>query len=420
MIQRVKQRVARVLHLGDHYTKTDTAYLFHTGFWTNLNSLILALFSLGLYVAYAHFLSKETYGTYQYLLSWFSIATAFTLTGMNSAVIRAVAQGYEGTFKASLPIQIRYGSIPFLGGVGIALYYLYAGNMLLAGSLVIIGILTPLLYAFNTYGSFLIGKKEFRASAFYGITTHIVYYALLVAVAFFSGSPILLLTANLGIQVLLYAFLCYHIMRRYTPNDRIDQEALSYGMHLSAMNVFGSVTGQLGNVFLFHFLGAGALALYSFASAVPERLGNIFFKFLGSATLPKFSERTVEEIRANLLHKILLACGAGAIVAVFYVLCAPLFFQIFFPAYLDAVAYSLLFGVGLTFAAAIYLPLSALTALKHTRALYLYNVVNPLIQIIVPLAGILLGGLWGYLIAHILTIIFALVFSTILVYTTER
>jgi O-antigen/teichoic acid export membrane protein len=190
-------------------------------------------------------------------------------------------------------------------------------------------------------------------------------------------------------------------------------------MHLSAMGVFGSVAGQLGNIFIFHFLGPVSLALYSFASAVPERLGSIFFKFLNNAMLPKFAERTVEEVRAQLLRKMIFAFSAGIVIAVIYALCAPLFFHTFFPAYSDAIPYTVVFGIGLAFAAAIYIPLSALTALKHTRALYLYNILNPIVQIIFPLTGIWLGGLWGYLIAHILTVIFAVGLATVLVYKSD-
>jgi len=415
-----KDTLLKVLRWSETYTKTDMLYLACAGFWGNLNAFVIALFSLGLYVAYAHFLPKESYGTYQYLLSWFSIATAFTLTGVNTAVIRATAQGFEGTLRASVPLQLRFGLLPFLIGGGLALYYWQAGNALLAVSLLVIGLLTPPLYAFNTYGAFLIGKKDFRRSTLWGMSASTIYYATLALAAFLSHSPLVLLVANLGIQVCVYVGFYLWTLKVYRPNNKVDKGALSYGLHLSAMGMFGSVAGQLGNIYIFHFLGPASLALYSFASAVPERLGNIFFKFLGNATLPKFSERTVEQIRAELWRKMLISFGAGSVVAVGYALIAQPFFTFFFPTYMDAVPYTLACAVGLAFGAVIYLPLNALTALQYTRALYIYSVLNPIAQIVFPLVGILVGGLWGYLIAHICTIIFANVVCTILVYKASK
>ncbi|HEV8677704.1 MAG TPA: hypothetical protein VN701_02645, partial [Candidatus Paceibacterota bacterium] len=160
------------------------------------------------------------------------------------------------------------------------------------------------------------------------------------------------------------------------------------------------------------------LALYSFANAGPERLGNLFFKFLNGALLPKFSERTAREIRATLIPKMLWAFGVGSLVGIFYAALAYPFFYIFFPTYLDAVPYSLLCAVGLAIGTPIYLPTAALTALRNTRGLYIYNMAMPVAQIAFPLGGIVVAGLWGYIIGLLLTTAFGVILSTVLVYKT--
>lgn len=420
MPARAKHHVKRALKWSEAYTKTDMAYLLHAGFWGNLNAIILTFLSFILYIAYAHFLTKDVYGTYQYLLSFFSIATAFTLTGMNTAVSRAVARGYEGTLRASIKMQLQWGVIPFLGAMAAAGYYFAHSNLLLAWGLIIIAVGTPLLYAFNTYGALFGGRKDFKHLTIYNTTSNVFYYSLLIAAAFFTRAPLFILGVNLGAQVLL-SFILYRVtLRTQRPNSAIDQESLSYGLHLSFMYVFGSVAGQLGNIFVFHFLGAPTLALYSFASAMPERIGSICFKFLGPALLPKFSERSVEEVRRGLPRKMFFATMAGIVVAAGYLIVAAPMFHIFFPTYNSAIPYSYLIAFGLVLGASAYLPTTALTALKFTRALYIQSIIIPIIQIAFPLIGIYFGGLWGYIIAVLCTVLFALGFSTLLVYYSRE
>jgi len=393
-------------------------YLFDAGFWSNLNAFAISLFSLGLYVAFAHFLTKEQYGTYQYLLSFFSIATGFTLTGMNTAVTRAVAQGKEGTMRASVPLQIKYGAIPLLGALLFSFYYWHAGNTTLALGLVTIGVFTPLLYAYNSFNSLFMGRKDFRTATLLGVAGNVFYYGLLALAAILSGSPLIILAVNLGVQTLIYLVLYLYTLRHYKPNNEVDEEALAYGLHLSGLGAFASVAAQMGNVFIFHFLGPVPLALYAFASAVPERLGNLSFKFLGSALLPKFAERDVHAVRKQILSKMLWAFAAGAVIALCYITIAPFFFMLFFPAYVSAIKLSMFLAIGLALSAPIYIPMTALTALGNKRGLYIFNIVNPFIYITFPLVGIYFGGLWGYAVTHLLSIIVSVTVLTVLVFKT--
>jgi O-antigen/teichoic acid export membrane protein len=420
MIARARTTLYKALRWSERYTKTDMVYLVQSGFWSNLNSFAIAFFSLLLYIAYAHFLTKEEYGMYQYLLSFFSIATGFTLTGMSLAVTRAVAQGYEGTVRASIPVQLRWGILPFVGTAVVAAYYLYMGNLLLGGGLAIIAVGTPILYAFNTYGALQIGRKDFRGNTLYGLTFNVIYYAALILAAFWSQSPLIVLATNLGVQVVLYITLYYLAMRQYQPNDTIDPQALAYGKHLSLMNAFGGVMGQLEGVLVFQILGPVSLATYSFASSVPERLNGMFFKFLGTAALPKFAERTVEDIKSQLLRKMLLAYAAGLGVTLLSLVVVPLLFYLFFPTYLDAVPYALVYSVGIFFSTAHFLPLTALTALQRTRELYVVNLITPFAQLGFPVAGMLLGGMWGLIFGKLAVSIFAVILSTSLIYYTRK
>ena len=143
----------------------------------------------------------------------------------------------------------------------------------------------------------------------------------------------------------------------------------------------------------------------------------MFFKFLGTAALPKFTERSAADIRSRLLRKMLFAYAAGLGVAILSLAAVPVLFWLFFPSYADAIPYALLYSAGIFLSAAHFLPLTALTALKRTRELYIVNFVTPLAQLGFPVAGMLLGGLWGIIWGKLAVAAFATVVSTALVYS---
>jgi O-antigen/teichoic acid export membrane protein len=405
----LKKVAIGALKKSERYTGTDMVYLASAGLWTNAQTVTTALGSFVLYVMFAHFLPKETYGLYQYLLSLFAIVTTVTLTGMNTAVTRAVAQGHDGILKHSMRIQLVYGIVPTLLGGCIALYYVVTGNYTIAIGAAIVAVLTPLLYTFNTYNAFLTGKKDFKRNGIFGITGSVLYYGALVLAVVLGADVLTLLLINLVVQVVTHAFFYIVTLRIYKPQEPTDPTAIRYGFHLSAMNFISALAGQLDNIFAFHFLGPVALATYSFATAIPDRLGSISFRFLGNAALPRFSTRTALDIRSKLLSKVLYGMGIAVVVIVSYVVGAHLFFSIFFPTYMEAVPISLLYAATVIFNAGAVLPLTALAATKKTRVMYLNNTIISILQVCVPLCGILLYGLWGLVAGKVITSILTFV-----------
>ncbi|HVZ76254.1 MAG TPA: oligosaccharide flippase family protein [Candidatus Paceibacterota bacterium] len=393
VIELWQERLVRLLRWSERYTKTDMVYLAGGGFWITLSSICISLFSLALYVAFAHFLPKDVYGNYQYLLSITAIAGGFTLSGMNSAVGQAVARGYEGTLRASIPVQLRWGLLSFFGAFAGGAYYAFVGNYTLAIGFILVGLLTPIVNTYNTYMSFLLGKKDFMRVFLYNFATNIPFYALLILASFFFKNPVVLLAVNLGSTAIMLAWAYRKTIRVYRPNDRVDEEALRYGKHLTIMGVFSMLVSQLDSILVFHFLGAVDLALYSFATAVPDRLAGLF-KFVPLTALPKFSEKSSEEIRSTLGPKLIQLTAVVLLGAGMYMIVAPLFFQIFFPQYEPSVPYSILYALSMLTVVG-NIPLTALTAQRHTRELYIYNIISPLLQLILLYGGIITWGLWG-------------------------
>lgn len=415
----LKRRFPRAFSALERYAGTDIDYLAESGFWMNVSSVIISLLSLGLYVVFANFLSRETYGIYQYFLAASAILATLTLTGMNSAVTRAVAQGHDGTLIRAVRFQLKASIVPFCIAGAVSLYYLLQGNVIFSVAFLLIGALMPLANAFNTFGAYFVGKKQFARSTAYGLVQYLPYYAVLAGTAVIFPSALMLLAVNLVATVTATWLLYIRVIHKDKPSEPHQPGALRYGTNLSFANAFPAVVSQLDAVLAFQFLGPGALAVYAFATAIPDRLGSLF-KFFPVAALPKFAERTDEEIRKTIAPKLIKLGVLAVMFAGAYALVVPFFFQLFFPTYLDAIPYSQAYALALVLIVS-SVATAALTARARTKALFAVNIITPLIGLGFQCFGVIFFGLWGLVIGKIASAFASSVVATlILLYGKAR
>lgn len=412
----LKSRTISLLRWSEKYTKTDMVYLAKSGFWLQASSIFVSFASFFLYVIFGHILTKEVYGTYQYLLSIGAIVGSFTLTGMNGAVARAVARGYEGNYMESIRVQLKWSIIPLLGAWTCGAYYLIQGNQTLGWGLILIGIFVPVNTTFNTYSSFLSAKKDFKRGFLYSVSTNVPYYLAVALIAFSLPVALALLAANLISQAIGFFIAHRKTIAFYHPNEKKDPETIPYGKHLSFINFFNVAISQIDNILVFHYLGAAPLALYSFATAIPDRLN--IFRSIATAAFPKFATRTPEEVRTSLGRKILFSIGVALSIVLIYDLFAYQFFLLFFPQYLDAVPYSQVYAL-ITVTGFGFLFTTALSAHGRIKTLYIYNVISPLIILGSEAVGILGWGLWGLVVARIISSLITSLFGWILIAREE-
>lgn len=391
--------IYKLLRQSEKYLKTDMVYLAESGLWINFNYIVGSFLSFIASIAFAYFVSKETYGTYKYILSAAGIFTALSLTGMNMAVVRATAQGFEGIFSRSLWEQFRWNIAQFATLCAIGIYYFYHGNLLFGWSFVAISLLSPISSIANTYNAYLTGKKDFKTMSLYGIFSNIFNFLAIVGAIIFSQNLLVLILVFHAARMLLNVFLCWRTFKKYKPNSLFRIEDFTYAKHMSAMNMLGEVAANIENVIVFQMLGPVSVSLYTFALAVPDRLKSLF-NFVGTAALAKMSSKEDLEIGKNISHKIIILIVLGLSIALCYVLAAPALFSIFFPKYMQSILFSQIYVVSMvTIAASI--PVSALYAKKLQRELYVLNIASPIIKILVFVLGTYCFGLLGAVISKV-------------------
>ncbi len=409
-----KDRLVRFLRWTEKYTKTDMVYLASAGWWLNLDLAIQSILSLGLSIALANLLSPSVYGTYQYLVAISALVAAVCLSGMNSAVTQAVARGREGVLRESVRFQLRWAVVPFVLTLGGAAYYFAHAQNEIAFGLVAIALFTPFVQTFNTYVAFLTGKKAFKDMFFLKLLANLVYYVPIFAVLPFVRDAAILVAVNVLFTAVGNFYAYRKTLTRFNPNDTEDPEAVRYGAHLSVMSGFGTVINQLDSVLVFHFLGPIDLAVYSLATLIPERMGGIL-GFVGTAALPKFSNRTLNDIRGVLLAKMAYAMAVGTLTAIIYAAIAPFIFRLLFPAYVAAIPYTQLYAAVIIFLST-NLAYAALQAKRLQTELYIISVVNPIMLIVLQVPLLLLYGIWGMLWARIISDAMNFMISIVLLY----
>lgn len=398
-MQSFKDKLYRLLRWSEKYAKTDMVYLASGGFWLNLSTATMTGFSLLLYIAFAKLLPKESYGIYQFALSLASTLGALTLTGMNTAITQAVARKFEGSFKKSIITQLSWGIIPFLAAVGISIYYFLNSNNNLALAVLIVGIFLPILNSFNTYAAFLSGKKDFKKSFLYSQITNFAFYPIMIGSLFLTKNPLILIGINFAVNTIIAIFLYILTVRFYKPNTEEDPDTLPFAKHLSLMNIVGLIATQADNLLVFHYIGAAELAIYIFATNIPDRF-NSLIKNITSVALPKLSEKTRAQIKSAVLNKSFKLALFTALSSVLYIIAAPFIYKIFFPEYLQSVRYSQIYSLVLIIGSLSNLPMAGIMASKAKKELYIFNFIQPISAILIMFIGIINYGIWGLIIAR--------------------
>lgn len=384
----------------DSYFQLDVQKLLAQASYLLGGHVIGNIFSLIVAITAAHFISKETYGTYRYILSIVSFIGAFSLTGLGTAIIRSVARGYDRIFTTSFVRSLTWSLPAIVIGLATGTWYLLHGNTILGFSILIGGILFPITQSLLWYKSYLNGKKYFRAIMKTNIAYSIATSSVIVATLLTKPSIITLITVYYLSNVAIVAIISIGIKKRFAPNKETDPESGKIEHHMSLMNILDIGATQLDKIILFQVAGPIEVARFTFATLIPEQLRNVI-KYIPTLSMPVFSGLSKEESRSKGLFLIKKLFILTLPTVLLYVLIAPLVFKIFFPSYSEVVRYSQFFSLILIFDGGI--SGTILKAQNQIKSLYWVNLSTNLLKIGLILALGYVWGIWGIILSRIAT-----------------
>lgn len=398
MIDTIKSKIYRLLRWSERYTKTDMIYLTKGGFWLSFMQVTSSLSAFLLSIIFANFLTKEVYGLYKYILSIFSILSIFTLSGMNVATTRAYSMGQKGVIISALKEKIKFGLVGSLLALGLSLFYFFQGDSTLAQSLLISAIFLPLLDSFNIYETFYYGKKDFRTPNIYLVINQIIAFLFMAGAAVWASENVLIIVSAYFIPWVVGRMIMTKITLKKEGSvllNSVDhQDTLNYGKHLTLLNSIGTVANFLDKIIIFNAIGPSVLAIYSIAVAPIDQVKSLLSKSVISLSLPKYAEKSKEEVRRHALVWSLKIIAVTVPMILLYVSVSDWLFNKLFPQYLESVFFTNIYALTLL-SIPIYLFQTALNSLGSKKALYVASVSSSATQIILIFIGGLYFGLTG-------------------------
>lgn len=395
----LKRRALRVLRWSERYTKTDMVYFVSSNFWLTGGRLLAVMSGLALTVVLANALDPTTFGIYKYVLAGAAFIAAFSLTGLNPAVARAVAQGNRNIVPHAFRMGVLWSLPASLIALGVGAYYLSQGNVPLGVGFLLVSLTTPLTNNLGMTKAVFQGLGDFKTGTLYWIPRALFPVAALIATVLITENVVVILCVYfLSNALAAWALYRATIAKANIQDVPQDTEEVSlYGKHMSVLGFLLQVGNQIDQLLLWHFAGPVQLAIYAFALAPVREFRNFSENFF-PIIFPKFAARSVEELRTSIplrTRQMLLVCIGMALV---YFVLAPTFFAILFPQYLAAVFASQLLALGLVFQPRGVMETAILTHGK-TRLRYYTVVSSQVIKIALLVVCIPLWGIMGAVVA---------------------
>lgn len=384
--------VKRILDTLEQKTKTDISYLIKGGGAMMAGQFGVSAIGLVTSIAFANLLSKEAYGTYQYVLTSAEFLAAFCLVGLGRALVTSVARGFDGTLDIAFKKGFLWGSGAMALGAGVGGYYLFHGNPILGFGVAAGTALTLTTSVAKVYIAFLNGKHLFALTSAFTVTGLLVPGALLITALFFTQDILTLLciyfVSNAGTNLALYYW-----SRRYKKNDHIDPDLIPQSIHLSAQSIISRIGGSLDRILLFQFAGPAVLAEFWISQNIQRNFSH-FFKSANSVALPKLSTRPYETLQKSLPRKIMLLYAAILPFTIVYVAAIPIVIEIFFPRYESIIFMTQVLG-GLFLFLPIQIFSDTLVGHGKNKALYRISWIGSLVKLGSTALFVPLFGAWG-------------------------
>lgn len=398
---RMRLFIARLLSPLERFLKIDLRYTLSGGFFLGLTQVTSAIVAFGLTIAFANLLPVETYGTYRYVLAVYGLLAIASLPGVDTAVLQSISKGYDSAFVAGIRTKFRWG---ILGGLASAAYggFLYLqGSMVMGHIFMLVAVALPFMEAFSLYTSVLNAKRKFRTWAAFEVLTQAISLTALVIAMALTKHIIVLMLAYFAPYIVCRIAATWYLLRTTITKSGTDAGMLVYGREMTLFQVIARLMSSLDQIVLYHFLGPAQVAIFSLATAVPNRIQSVF-RITGTLAFPKFAERTGAEVAATLPRKMALFAFAILAICILYVLIAPVMFALLFPKYLPSLEYS---------QGAIFYTLSGITypfgsyLLAHKRVFdnYLMAITSFIAKVICLIGLVPFFGIWGAIVGILAT-----------------
>jgi O-antigen/teichoic acid export membrane protein len=288
----------------------------------------------------ARSMSKDAFGEYNMVLNTVGILTIFTLSGLNSSLVQAVARGYTGTYRATVPIA--FGS-SFLGSVvllGTSGWYFLQGQVQIGQGLLVAAVLFPFAHGLVQWKSVVIGSGKFgQLLAHDGLASILTYGLIIVAVQRYPGQYTYPIFLMLLVPAIYNIALTVAELRQISADAPVEAQNISYGIKTTLYSSLGAIGSNIDRVLLFWFLSPAALAVFVAAGRIPDLL-SATVQDIAAVLAPRLAKHKSYTKRLDRFFRV-LSLVYGIVIVIFAFTAMPFVVPFLFGGdYSDAIPYA--------------------------------------------------------------------------------
>lgn len=238
---------------------------------------LLRFIQLGMGLAATYFLarsmSKDVFGEYNMVLNIVGILTIFSLSGLNNSIMQAVARGYTGTYRATVPIAFCSSFLGSAALLGAGAWYWMQGQAQFGQGLLIAAILFPFAHGLVQWKSVVTGSGKFGQLLIHdGLTSVLASGLIIAAVQKYRGQYVIPIVLSLLVPAIYNIVLTVAKFRQIPADAPVEEQNFRYGIKTTFYSGLGAIGSNLDRVLLFLFLSPAALAVFVAAGRIPDLL----------------------------------------------------------------------------------------------------------------------------------------------------
>ncbi len=206
--------------------------------------VVMMLAGFATSVLFARFFDKEIYGQYQLVLSFIAFFSFFSFPGLNPALIRSTAKGNDGDFKRSVKQALKFSPLGSLFLLGIAVYYFFNSEEIVAYALLLSAVFFPFLFSFDKWQAFLKGKEQFETFTKQNILVTTGKTVLIVSsIILFPDYLLPVITAYL-VGISFFHLLLYLRTKKKIKNNLKGEDTLKYAGFITKLGVLNTLVNH--------------------------------------------------------------------------------------------------------------------------------------------------------------------------------
>ncbi len=281
--------------------KIDIFYYIRNGFWMTVNQVVNMIILFFSSIVLARYLSKEIYGQYQLMLAIMSMMAIFSLPGLNTAVARAVAKGFDKSYLAAVRTSVKYSFFSLPVFIIISIWYFWNADYIFAIVMLCAALFFYQIFGLNTWVAYLNGKARFKEYAKLNSLQTLITNSLLITAAMIVQNNLLIIVLVYLVFNSFFNTIVHFYVKKKLSDTAEDPECIEYGKFMTKSVLLSVLLENIDKIIV-GFFDIETLAVYSIAVKLKDIIKS-FVKDFFAITFPKFAQ---QKRRITGLHIFLL------------------------------------------------------------------------------------------------------------------